>query len=95
VGGGAEACETLGREAFDLAMVDLQMPEVPGERVLECIGALPAERRPAVLAMTGHPGKTDVALLQDRVSGLLRKPFNGSKVIAAVEAALTVRQGGG
>ncbi len=93
--GGAEACERLETERFDLAMVDLQMPEVSGERVLERIGALPPEHRPAVLAMTGHPGKADMPGLQDRVAGLLRKPFSGMKAVAAVEGALTMRAGPG
>jgi PAS domain S-box-containing protein len=91
-GGGEEGCRRLAEEAFDLVVVDLQMPSVPGEAVIERVAAMPEGRRPSVLAMTGHPGRTDLPALQERVAGLLRKPFSGGKVIASIEGALALRE---
>lgn len=70
-----------------LVCLDVMMPNVSGIEVLTQIKTeLPDVR---VLMVTGSTDRDTVqAAIQGGASGYLVKPFNGAKVIAAVERAL-------
>ncbi len=60
VNNGREAVEALDREAFDLVLMDMQMPELDGYQATAIIRQRePPDRRIPIVAMTAHAMKGD------------------------------------
>lgn len=84
------ALDLVGKEAFDLMIVDYKMPEMNGFQVLAQARAL----RPAMafMLLTGH-GSSDV--VEDATElgfhAICLKPFTREKLRTAVEQALRGR----
>src|SRR5436309_6591517 len=74
---GDEARETLKRNRFDIVLLDLCMPEVPGMRLLRtCLDAHPDT---IVIMITGNPSvDTSIETLRPGASDHLPKPFSGT-----------------
>lgn len=71
----------------NLVCLDVMMPDVGGIEILTQIKAEMPNTR--VLMITGSTDRETVqAAVQGGANGYLVKPFNGAKVIAAVEKAL-------
>ncbi|MCP4688311.1 MAG: response regulator, partial [Desulfobacterales bacterium] len=51
---GKKALEALKTAAFDLVLMDIQMPEMDGYQATEAIRADPAYKDPPIIAMTAH-----------------------------------------
>jgi two-component system CheB/CheR fusion protein len=92
---GREALSILERELFDLALIDVQMPEVDGLETARVIRA--RERNGAVhlplIAVTAHAMNGDrERCLEAGMDGYLTKPIQMEQLFAAIEqvgAALT------
>ncbi len=82
---GTDALAMLRKERFDLALVDLQMPAMSGREFMERVSALPREKRPKLIVISGQNVTETFDAAQ--VSGLLTKPFRLAEVAAAVSAA--------
>jgi DNA-binding response OmpR family regulator len=85
-GSGAEAISLAASAAPDLVVLDLGLPDVPGEAVARELAAAPATR---VLMLTAKSGE------QDRVRGLelgaddyVTKPFSPRELVLRVQAVL-------
>lgn len=83
-GGGREALACLERGEFDLVITDLGMPDVNGWDVASAVKAARAQL--PVLLLTGWADAADAA---GRVDAVLKKPFDMTKLAAAVSAALS------
>jgi DNA-binding response OmpR family regulator len=84
--GGAEALEQLAREPFDVVVTDVRMPVVSGLDVARwCRTNRPATR---VVLITGFTADDDEDGLTELGTALLRKPFEGSELVALVRALL-------
>jgi CheY-like chemotaxis protein len=89
VANGKEALATLEREAFDLVLMDVQMPEMDG---LQATAAIRARERETgahvpILALTAHALKGDrERCLAAGVDGYLSKPLRGEELEAAIRA---------
>jgi CheY-like chemotaxis protein len=60
VGNGREALERLERAAYDVVLMDIQMPEMNGLEASRAICTRwPAERRPRIIAMTAEAMRED------------------------------------
>lgn len=82
--GGAEGlCLLRDRGPYDLIVLDLNMPDVAGTRI---IAELPVNAPPVVI-MTGDPECVPMPL-PDIVKHVLLKPFNLTDLRAAVEDTL-------
>lgn len=70
-----------------LVCLDVMMPEISG---LEVLGQIRTEHPDVrVLMVTGSTDRETVqAAIQGGASGYLVKPFNGAKVVAAIEQAV-------
>ena len=88
-GDGVEALEALDREAFDLVLMDVQMPRMDGFQVTSIVrarekvtgGHLP------IFAMTAHVLKGDEErCLQAGMDGYVPKPVSPKELIAVVES---------
>ncbi len=95
---GRSALEALEHGAFDLMLLDIQMPELDGFRVIDALrrreqtagGHLP------VVALTAHAMKNDrERCLQAGMDGYLSKPIRSAELFAAVDRVLAGRRGPG
>jgi two-component system OmpR family response regulator len=74
VADGAKALLRLGEREYDLLVLDLDLPRIPGERVLDAL-ARSGDDIP-VLVVTAHDGCAELtARPNHRKSACLRKPF--------------------
>jgi CheY-like chemotaxis protein len=92
---GASALAALGRQTFDLVIVDMLMPEMDGvEMINEMHRRDPGQK---ILAMSGGGHAPKESYLQIArmcgVQALLAKPFNQDQLLRAVESALAAGPG--
>ncbi len=86
-----EAARALQQGAYSLAFVDLQMPQMRGEDFIKLVSALPVERRPLSVVMTGRLGVSDEDYHDPAVVATLPKPFETKQVIEIVKENLAKR----
>jgi CheY-like chemotaxis protein len=85
---GKEALEALERQAFDVVLMDVQMPEMDG---FEATAAVRAKEKATgghvpIVAMTAHAMKGDrERCLQVGMDGYISKPLQPSELFEAVE----------
>jgi uncharacterized protein (TIGR02266 family) len=93
---GAEAFEALRDQAaqFDLAILDLEMPHMTGEEVLESLRDLPEGGRLPVLALTGTDfDPTRFRRLRELGAlGYINKGASTAEILDRVQAALASAQ---
>ena len=88
---GLEAVESVQRQAYDVLLMDVQMPELDGLDATRRICALaPAGERPRIVAMTANAmqGDRDMCLAAG-MDDYLTKPI---RVAALVEALMLTPQ---
>jgi signal transduction histidine kinase len=83
-GGGQEALACLERDPFDLVITDLGMPDVNGWDVARAVKS--GRQGLPVLLLTGWADAVEAGV--GRVDAVIRKPFDMTKLAAAVSAAL-------
>ncbi len=73
---GVEAVEAVGRETFDVVLMDIEMPEMDGEEAARRIRAEHGAK-PAMVALTAHAGETHREhFLGIGFDGYLAKPID-------------------
>jgi two-component system sensor histidine kinase/response regulator len=88
---GAEAVELVERGAFDVVLMDLQMPVMDGFAATTAIRASEAAsgKHLRIVAMTAHAMKSDrERCLAAGMDGYLSKPFEPQTLFTAVEQAI-------
>lgn len=90
VGTGREALDTIARAAFDLVLMDVQMPEMDG---LEAVAILRKQElregspRLPVIAMTAFTMKGDrERFMESGFDGYIRKPISIRELLDAIDA---------
>ncbi len=90
---GVEAIERFKQEAFDLALVDLKMPEVDGLEVLKAIKA--SDSAAPVVIFTAYGTKENVVeALRLGASEFLEKPVEADVLVDTVRRLLAQEDGG-
>lgn len=87
-GSGLPAAVAAGARPFDLAIVDLEMPTVPGSEVVRALlGARPMDTRPPMVLLLSDEAREFVprGLPHD---GFLQKPIESADLAAKVRALL-------
>jgi DNA-binding response OmpR family regulator len=86
---GGEALAQVGREAFDLVLLDINMPEMDGWETLRLIRA-DEQPDPLPVVMFSVKGElTDkVRSLQEGASGYITKPFVVDELVARIRRVL-------
>ena len=87
--GGAEALEILGKEVFDLVLLDVMMPEIDGFTVCRKIKEEPRTKEIPVIFLTAKGGGE--ALAEGFESGAImyiNKPFTANKLLTIVNTML-------
>jgi Signal transduction histidine kinase len=85
---GKEALQLYQPGAFDLVLMDVQMPEMDGLQVTRAIREREGsgEKRVPILAMTAHVFQEDQRRCQDAgMDGFLAKPIQAADFFAAIE----------
>jgi CheY-like chemotaxis protein len=82
---GAAALSAIARQAPDVVLLDMRMPKITGDEVLDLLARI--ERHPPVVVMTSAKNARDQAL-RHRNPYYLAKPFDPAMLIATVETAL-------
>ncbi|MBI5542573.1 MAG: response regulator [Deltaproteobacteria bacterium] len=82
---GAAALAAIAREIPDVVLLDIKMPRISGDEVLDVLARI--ERHPPVIVMTAAKRARDRAL-RHRNPYYLPKPFDPALLIATVETAL-------
>jgi CheY-like chemotaxis protein len=86
---GAEALQALGEEAFDVLLLDVQLPDLTGLEVAERVRAAEqgTGRRLPIVALTAHAMKGDrERCLEAGMDGYLTKPVQPAELFAALAA---------
>jgi CheY-like chemotaxis protein len=85
---GREAAEAVEREAFDLILLDLMMPELSGLDVLDRIRTVRGPDVPAVVLTAAGQDDQQRAAMAHGATAFITKPFSPKKLYALV-ASLT------
>ncbi|MEO7414867.1 MAG: sigma-54 dependent transcriptional regulator [Opitutaceae bacterium] len=87
----AEATTCIGRESFDLMMLDLRLPDGDGQKFLEQVTALP--ERPLVVMVTGYGTiESAVGCMRAGAFDYVLKPFSPSQIDVILRKAQSYRQ---
>ncbi|HET7296351.1 MAG TPA: response regulator [Gemmatimonadales bacterium] len=86
VGDGAAAVEAVRRGAYDVVLMDIQMPEMDGFAATAAIRALPDRKDLPIIALTAHAlsGERERCLARG-MTGYLTKPFRSHELFGLVE----------
>jgi signal transduction histidine kinase/HPt (histidine-containing phosphotransfer) domain-containing protein len=93
VGDGQEALSAIGRELFDIVLMDVQMPKMDGLAATEALRAqeLTGGRRLPIIAMTANAMKGDrERCLKAGMDGYVSKPVQAQKLSEEIERVLSV-----
>jgi len=89
-GTGLEAIERLALAAFDLMVLDLNMPDVGGVEVVEFVRAQDRLRElPILIVTTRGDDDSRAQVLGAGASGFLAKPFAPAEILGEVRRLLT------
>lgn len=72
---GAEGLTQLDRHWIDLALVDLNMPVMNGEEMIEKLRANPELKYVPIVVVSTDGSETRLARIRSNVNGFVRKPF--------------------
>lgn len=88
---GEEAWRELGQTAFDLAIVDLNMPNIDGFELIGCIRGFPRTRYLPVVVVTSRTDSAAISrALEAGATSFLTKPISWSTFRAHLEYLLTL-----
>jgi response regulator RpfG family c-di-GMP phosphodiesterase len=90
---GVQAMEALHAKAYDLVILDVNMPEMSGGEVLRRLReAPPSPHLKVILLSGGWPSDEIAKLLMDGAHDFLVKPCSVIQLLARVKAALRVKE---
>jgi diguanylate cyclase (GGDEF)-like protein len=88
---GTEAIEQLSKLRFDLALLDLRLPDVGGHEIMDFINAQRIDT--SVIVLSGDTGiDAAIGALKRGAYGYLRKPYSREELLKTVDNALQKRQ---
>ena len=83
---GIEAVESVGRQAYDVVLMDVQMPELDGlEATRRIVATWPEGRRPRIVAMTANAMQGDREMcIAAGMDDYLTKPIRVDRLVEAL-----------
>ena len=93
---GREALAVIAREALDVVILDIMMPDVDGYEVLRHIRAHPSTRNLPVIFLTAKATPADIEKgLAMGANYYITKPFSGLDLVRKVRICLEERKAAG
>jgi PAS domain S-box-containing protein len=91
---GKEVLELLSKDAFDIILMDIQMPEMNGYEATQAIRSLPGvKRHTPIIALTANALKSEEENYNAAgMNGFLTKPFTESALYDLINQVLKVKQ---
>jgi len=91
--GGREAIERVNKEAFDLVILDIMMPDIDGYQVLAHIRSQESTRDIPVVFLTARASQEDIDKgLRMGANHYITKPFSGADIARIVKLLLQERK---
>lgn len=84
-GNGREALEVLDGHWVDMALVDINMPVMNGEELIEAIRARPAIADLPIIVISTEGSQTRIERLQQRGVAFIHKPFTPETIHELVQ----------
>jgi CheY-like chemotaxis protein len=83
---GIEAVESVGRQAYDVVLMDVQMPDMDGlEATRRIVQRFPAGQRPRIVAMTANAMQGDRDMcLEAGMDDYITKPIRVERLVEAL-----------
>ncbi|HZU27743.1 MAG TPA: sigma-54 dependent transcriptional regulator [Bryobacteraceae bacterium] len=93
VGTGEEALAEIGRQSYELVLLDVWLPKMDGLDTLRAIRGLPSATRPVVVIISGH-GTIETAVRATRLGAFdfIEKPLTIDKLTVVVKNAVQQRR---
>jgi DNA-binding response OmpR family regulator len=92
-GGGREALELVGKQPFDVVILDIMMPDVDGYQVLQHIRSTPETATLPVIFLTAKSTPDDIERgLAMGANYYIAKPFSGLDLIRRIRLCLEERK---
>lgn len=93
--GGREALALIGQTPFDVAILDIMMPDLDGYQVLQHIRATPSTATLPVIFLTAKSTPADIEKgLAMGANYYITKPFSGADLVRKVRLCLEERKAG-
>ncbi len=95
VGDGAEAIEAVLRQAYDLVLMDSNMPRMGGiEATREIMARVPAERRPVIVSVSADVSEADQRAAREAgMVDRLPKPLDAERLAEVLRSVRPVQAG--
>lgn len=74
-GNGKEALDVLNDNWVDLALVDINMPVMDGEQMIDAVRANPVTADLSVVVVSTESSESRIEMLQQKGAGFVHKPF--------------------
>lgn len=81
---GRDAIEAIGKEAYDVLLLDLMMPVEGGMTVIRHLRKANAKLLDRTLVLTASP-ESVIASVANQVAGVVKKPFEQKELLGAVK----------
>jgi adenylate cyclase len=91
-GSGAEAIAAVARDAPDLVLLDIRMPDIDGYEVCRRLRSDPAAEFLPIVMVTSAEGEERVAALEAGADDFVAKPFNQDELLARVRSLIRIKQ---
>jgi CheY-like chemotaxis protein len=90
---GIEAIESVQRQAYDVVLMDVQMPELDGlDATRQIVASLPNGERPHIVAMTANAMQGDREMcIEAGMDDYLTKPIRVERLVEALNNATARR----
>ncbi|OGC03893.1 hypothetical protein A2276_07685 [candidate division WOR-1 bacterium RIFOXYA12_FULL_43_27] len=89
---GEEALEKINENVYGLILLDILIPKIDGYEVLKKIREKHPDLPVIFISGKGEAGKIMESLSNDRLTGLIEKPFTPEKILDAVANNLAGRK---
>lgn len=91
VDNGKQAIRTCERLPFDVALIDINLPDVKGTELLRKLKEL--QPKMVKIIITGHPSiENAVKALNEKSDGFISKPFDPQELLAMIKKLIVEKQ---
>jgi CheY-like chemotaxis protein len=92
--GGQEALDIASRQRPDVALLDMEMPEVSGEALARALRAMYPDKAPLLIALSGNTALLELVSSNGIFDQFLSKPIEVSTLMRFVGKRLAVTESG-